>query len=238
MKVESPILYEDADILAIDKPEGVLSHPNPGGKRGCCAFTGRYDMRDRRFDHGGRSLWLIHRLDKDTSGVLLAARSTDAAARLRKLFTGQDVRKYYIALVAGVPGRPEADWRDHIETRRETGRVRSHVRSTFPPNAGLHYRLLQAVPRPPAALLSIQILTGRTHQIRVQCASRNHPILGDRVYGDFQANRKFRRLAGLNRMFLHAERIVLPHPRTGRAIVIEAPLPAVLGEVLDRIRTP
>lgn len=229
------ILYEDEDLLAVNKPEGVLSHPNPGGKRGSCAFGGNYDMQDRRFDDRGRSLWLVHRLDKDTSGVLLAARSRDFSLQIRELFLRQDVIKSYAALVLGIPRVPEGDWYDFIDTRRGREQVRSRAAGGRKPNARLHYRSIEPFSQRRAALLSIDLYTGRTHQIRVQCASRGHPVLGDRIYGDFGANRIFRGEAGLTRLFLHASVVEFTHPRRGRPVRIEAALPKDLEQVLARL---
>jgi len=237
MKNRDPIavLYEDDDFLAVDKPAEVLSHPNPGRANERCAFAGRYDMRERRFEFAGTSLWLIHRLDKDTSGVLLAAKTSESAAAVRALFDGQEVAKTYLALVSGLPRPAEGVWKDCIETRRQTGQVRSVVRPGKRPNAELQYRVRERFEGPGLALLEIGLRTGKTHQIRVQAAHRGHPLLGDRIYGDFGLNKEIRRTLGLARLFLHAECLEFGHPATGKRLRIVSPLPEELERVLGEI---
>jgi RluA family pseudouridine synthase len=234
--IATTVLYEDADFIAADKPAQVLSHPNPGRTNERCAFAGRYDMRERRFDLAGASLWLIHRLDKDTSGVLLAAKTPGSAAAVRALFDGQEVAKTYLALVSGLPRLAEGVWKDCIETRRQTGQVRSGVRPGKRPNAELEYRVRERFEHLGLALLEIDLGTGKTHQIRVQAAHRGHPVLGDRIYGDFGLNRQVRRSLGLDRLFLHAASLEFRHPGIGKMLRIVSPLPEELGSVLVKAR--
>jgi RluA family pseudouridine synthase len=232
-----PILYEDRWLVAVNKPDGMVSHPNSRGpekpeRRISCAFAGAYDGGERRFDTPEGPLWLLHRLDQDTSGVLLAARDAVTAAALRAQFESQAIRKTYLALVAGRPSPPSGLWRDHLEKRRFQHRVRSQVRTHRPPNAELRYATQKTFPAHRLVLLEITLLTGRTHQIRVQAATRRHPVAGDRIYGDFSLNRELRRSIGLRRLFLHAWRVQFNHPHSRQPVTIEAPLPEELATCL------
>lgn len=230
------VLHEDDALIAVDKPAGVLSHPNPGRSNERCSFSGGYDRDERRFEHQGQSIWLIHRLDRDSSGVLLAAKRQETAARLRDLFEAHEIEKTYLALVLGLPRQQLATWKDHLETHKKGGQVRSRVRPGGAPNAELTYRVSERFEDLGIALLEIDLKTGRTHQIRVQCARRRHPVLGDRIYGNFETNKRFRRSLGLSRLFLHASALEFPHPDTGHPIRIESPLPDELQPVLAEAR--
>ena len=231
---ELEILYEDRDLVAVNKPPKVNSHPNPGRETHRSAFLGRYDMKDRRFDDGGRSVWLLHRLDRDTSGILLAAKSPDAASAMKALFKSREIVKSYTALVSGLLRSGHGDWRDYIETQSKGMRVLSRVWKDGPPNAELGYQVAQRFPECGLSLLDIDLRTGKTHQIRVQCAHHRHPVLGDRTYGDFQLNKLLRRRIGLARLFLHASAVEFSHPRSGRRQKIVSPLPEALAKVLEK----
>ena len=235
-----PILFEDDCLMVIHKPAGVLSHPNPEGHRKArSAFEGAYHFQDRRFDAPQGSLWLIHRLDQDTSGILLAAKSLEMAKRCRVYFEEQSIQKIYLALVAGSPSPSSCLWRDHLEKKTDYHKVRSVVRRKQPPNAELRYKIqssefkIQNSCR--FSLLEITLRTGRTHQIRLQAATRGHPVAGDRLYGDFGLNRSLRREIGLRRLFLHAFRLQFPHPKTQHTLILEAPLPGELKACLTRL---
>lgn len=228
-----PVLFRDEWLILIDKPADVLSHPNEKKKQSRIAFEGPYDFTDRRFDTPEGPVWLIHRLDQDASGVLFAVRDKSIVKRARSLFEERQIQKQYLALI---PGRPpwQGRWRDHLAERREKARVRSFVIRSRPPNAELRYSIKRIFPRTDLSLLSIQLITGKTHQIRVQAAFRGLPIAGDEVYGDFPFNRKLRKTIGLRRLFLHAEYLSFPHPKTGRFLKVTAPLPEELEQCLHR----
>lgn len=237
------LLHLDAELVVVYKPAGILAHPNSSGPRRQAAFLGSYDERLRLFRKGGQELYLVHRLDLETSGVLLAARSREARDRLVELFEAGEVEKWYQALLARVPGRADGLWRDHLVRRKGPRGVQTQVLSDQAPNSQLGYRVLRRVGPTPFGLVTIRLDTGRTHQIRVQAAHRGAPVLGDRIYGDFGANREARRQLGLRRLFLHAESLRFPHPRTGRTVEVTAPLPEDLRRCLkapaqDRGRTP
>ncbi len=237
-----PILFEDRWLIVIHKPAGVLSHPNPGERTASfasaaasrSAFEGTYHFGERRFDAPGGPIWLVHRLDQDTSGLLLASKDVHTARKCRDEFEKQRIRKFYLALVAGRPRPPSGVWRDHLQKRAGRGMVRSHVLRGRPPNVELRYMMRTALPT--LSFLQIILITGRTHQIRVQSAARGHPVAGDRVYGDFQFNRELRAGIGLKRLFLHAWKLEFRHPATGQSLNLEAPLPEALEECLERLK--
>jgi RluA family pseudouridine synthase len=232
------ILYRDSWLLMIEKPSGVLSHPNPGvtktGRRPRCAFEGSYDTTNRRFDSPGGPVWLMHRLDQDTSGVLLAALDGTSALHCREFFENGAVEKHYLAVVVGhLP--LQGTWKDSLAEKRSSGKIRVFVRRGALPNAEMRFRVCATSPSTGLSLLEVQLLTGRTHQIRVQAASRHRPVLGDDIYGDFALNRWARKHSGLRRLFLHANSLTLPHPESGQPLTIVSPLPEDLKVVMEKL---
>jgi 23S rRNA pseudouridine955/2504/2580 synthase len=212
-----PVLYEDEALLALDKPAGIAVHGGSGIAHGAIE-----SLRSMRPD--APYLELVHRIDRETSGVLLIAKKRTALVGLHEMLRERTMDKRYLA---GVSGR----------FRNEMQRVKASLaaRST---TEGKHVRVAEegqeaeTVFRRIArgaefSLLEAELLTGRTHQIRVHLAHLGHPILGDDKYGDFDLNKSLRK-RGLKRMFLHAASIALTHPVTGEALRIEAPLPAEL----------
>jgi len=228
-----PILFEDADLLVINKPEGILSHPNPGTKSPA-AFEGPYDLGDRRFQTPQGPVWLIHRLDQDTSGVLLAAKNRKSVTACRNAFEKRAVKKNYVALVSRRPMPPHGIWRDTLVERRSGGGVRADVHTLGQLNSFLNYKMKEYFPKFNLSLLEIELLTGKTHQIRVQSAYHGHPVAGDRVYGNFTLNKELKAALDLRRLFLHAWRLVFPHPASGQLVTIESPLPEDLENCLLR----
>ena len=200
-----------AGLYALNKPSGIRSQPKEGGKDSRALFTCSYSLKDEAYhippDKGGGKVWLLHRLDAGTSGVILVADEEKTADEVKEAFAEHRVKKTYVALVFGCPKENEAIWRDQIEVKKERGQARGkagagiwaeakiRVREKFQGKAGL------------MALLELQPKTGRTHQLRIQCAQRHLPIVGDRTYGDFQKNRLFGAIAGSDTFFLHSERI-------------------------------
>lgn len=233
---QCPIVHRDRFLVIINKAAGLLSHPNPG--RGhikeSCAFEGRYDMEEKCFHSAAGRVWLIHRLDQDTSGVLLGALDEKTAQRCREAFEAGVVRKRYLALVRGSVS-PQGAWLDHLAVTRDRGRVRTAVLKSRPPNAELQYTLLGFNPAARLSWLDIDLITGRTHQIRVQASSRQHPLAGDDVYGDFDWNRRLRKEFGLRRLFLHARQLEIKHPASGQLLKVEAPLPEDLQRMAAQL---
>ncbi len=228
-----PVLFEDRWLIVVDKPHGVLSHPNPRGENERCAFEGRYDFDEKTFDTPAGPIWLIHRLDQDTSGVLLAAKDEHTADACRLAFGNDEVRKLYLALSSGGGLRKQGVWQDHLAVKHEKNRVRTQVVHGARPNAESNFRVIEQNSAHRLTLIEIGLITGKTHQIRVQLASRHHPIVGDDVYGDFALNRRLRKDLGARRLFLHARRLEFKHPKTGEALKIEAPLAIELQSVLE-----
>lgn len=228
------ILHEDRFIIVVNKPHGVLSHPNPrAARQQAAAFEGRYDADSRCFTSTAGKVWLIHRLDQDTSGVLLAAKDEKTAAACREAFEAEAVRKIYLALCAGGGLKNEGVWLDHLITAHEGHQVRTAVRHGPRPNAEAKYRLIGHSSTQRLSLVEIELITGKTHQIRVQAASRRLPLVGDDVYGSFDLNRKLRQSLGARRLFLHAHELRLKHPASGQMLNIKAPLPQDLNAVLE-----
>lgn len=216
------VLHEDDDLLAIDKPAGIAVHGGSGVAHGVIE-------RLRAARPGARFLELVHRLDRETSGVLLIAKKRAALTALHAAWRAGEVDKRYQVLVRG-------RWRDarrvvrlpvhRYLTREGERRVRvddggQHARTTF--------RRIRTWPGDtPLALLEAELHTGRTHQIRVHLTHLGFPLAGDDKYGDFAWNRALAE-RGLKRMFLHAASLALAHPRTGEALLIVSPLPADLA---------
>jgi RluA family pseudouridine synthase len=224
-----PILFEDKWLMVLHKPAGLLSHPNDSKAAAAegCAFYGDYDPAERCFKKASTRTWLIHRLDQDTSGALLAAKDQRTADTLRDAFAEGKVRKRYHALVASSGGlKPTSTWVDHLATVHQRDRVRTTVKIGSRPNAELRYRVLSFNPQHHVTLIEIDLLTGKTHQIRVQAASRKHSVIGDDVYGDFSLNRQLRSLLGTRRLFLHAHELSFQHPSTAAKFSVKAPPPS------------
>ena len=227
-----PVLFEDRWLIIINKPQGVLSHPNPRGKDERCAFEGRYDFDEKTFATPAGTIWLIHRLDQDTSGVLLAAKDEHAANACRLTFEQNEVRKLYLALTLGGGLKSEGTWQDHLAVKHARNQVRTEVLRGPRPNAESCFRVLEYSAAQRLTLLEIGLITGKTHQIRVQAAARHHPVVGDDIYGDFTANRRLRKELGARRLWLHAHRLEFKHPASHEVLKIAAPLAKELQTVL------
>jgi 23S rRNA pseudouridine1911/1915/1917 synthase len=226
-----PILYEDNHCLVIDKPAGVLSQPDAGGTPSVVDLA-REDLKRRYEKPGNVYVGLVHRLDRPVSGALLIAKTSKAAARLAEAFRTGNVRKTYWALVEGeVRNAPEvlSDWlvKDAISNRVRTA---SHAAAGSKP-AELALRVLARDGG--RTLLELKPVSGRSHQIRVQLASRGWPIVGDLKYG---SKTPLRASDGGNRIALHARRLEFTHPTRKQSIGVDAPVPADLPE-LARLAT-
>jgi tRNA pseudouridine65 synthase len=234
-------VFRDETLLVLDKPPGVLSHPNPPEEESRGALVrAPYDFEREAYwvtvEGRKRPLHLIHRLDQETSGLILLTFDPNAAAALREAFFERRMRKEYRALVLGIPRPPAGIWRDELSKRSGEGKLRVMVVPGGRPNAETRYQTMRVFPRAGAALIHLEPETGRTHQLRVQTASRGLPIAGDERYGDFEANRRLAKGIGLRRMFLHAYRLELRHPRTSHRLVFTAELTRPLSEPLERLQ--
>ena len=229
---EFPIVWEDEVLIAVDKPCGVAVHGGSG-----VSFGVIEQLRRARPD--ARFLELVHRLDKETSGLLLIAKKRSALLALQDQFRRRETGKTYAALVAGAwpASRKVIDLALH-KTLDAAGERHVRVVDTDHADGRRSISLVTIVAAWPGfTLLDVTIKTGRTHQIRVHLAHEGHPLVGDPKYGDFALNRALARgetLAGhrLERMFLHARRLRFEHPASGEVIELEAPLPAEFHTVV------
>jgi 23S rRNA pseudouridine1911/1915/1917 synthase len=216
------VAYEDEQLLIVDKPAGVVVHPAPGHREGTLAqaLVGRAAGGEDMSRAG-----IVHRLDRDTSGLLIVAKSEEAHRRLKTLIEAREVRREYIALVEGCPPARSGTIDAPIGRDRRV-RTRMSTHTDEPRDARTHFTLERALPD--HALLRVVLETGRTHQIRVHLQAIGHPVAGDPEYGT--AGR-----LGLERQFLHAARLVFEHPVTGQTVDVSSPLPADLAAVLERL---
>jgi 23S rRNA pseudouridine955/2504/2580 synthase len=237
---EFPVLFEDEHFIAIDKPAGVAVHGGSG-----VSFGVIEQLRQAR--PGVKFLELVHRLDRETSGILLVAKKRSALTRLQDQFRERETGKTYLALVTGawpanrkvidVPLhkylRADGERRVKVVAKDDPDGMRSvtlvKVRAVIPAKAGIQASGF--------TLLEVTIKTGRTHQIRVHLASQGHPVAGDDKYGDFELNKALQK-QGLKRMYLHAWRLQFNHPASGERIELLAGLPPELQKFADHAAVP
>lgn len=244
--VRRAILLADDAVIAVSKPAGVVVHTGTGHARGAVDDVRAYlGATVAGSIPGARAATPVHRLDRDTSGVLLFARTAMALRRLAKAIARGELTKEYLALTVGIPTPPAGVIEAALE-KVPTPAGDRVVESVGPEarEARTYYEIERvfrapegagATPPDGLALVRVRIETGRTHQIRAHLAHRGWPVAGDFKYGDRAANLLLRRAAGLERMFLHAARLVFPHPVSGKETVLLAPLPPDLAAVLDRL---
>jgi 23S rRNA pseudouridine1911/1915/1917 synthase len=216
------IAYEDEHLLVVDKPAGVVVHPAPGHHAGTLVH-GLLEHGAEGGEEADRP-GIVHRLDRDTSGLLVVARSPEAYERLKQQVAERELERTYLALVRGRPrsrrGRVEAPiGRDRNDPMRHS------LDTDSPREAVTHFEVERLFDH--HALLRVRLETGRTHQIRVHLAAIDLPVAGDSVYGVPEP--------GLSRQFLHATRLAFPHPITGERVEVESPLPDDLAGLLERI---
>ncbi len=225
------VLYEDAHLIVIDKPPGMAAHPGPGTESGTLVNALLHHCEGSLSGIGGvLRPGIVHRLDKDTSGVMVAAKSDAAHAGLSALFATHDIERAYIAFTRGAPAPAKATIQTQIG-RSPHDRKKMAVLKTGGREAITHYTVEQTYggARPVAARVRCVLETGRTHQIRVHLASKGSPCLGDPVYGSGAPVNAVRALieeAGLARQALHAAVLGFVHPVTGERLRFETPLPA------------
>ena len=234
------VLYEDAYLIVIDKPAGMAAHPAPGCETGTLVNALLFHCGDSLSGIGGVARpGIVHRLDKETSGVMVAAKTDAAHQGLSALFSKHDIDRMYLALVRGAP-QPSADTITTQLGRSPGDRKKMAVLKSGGREAVTRYRVEKTFGgggkhAPLAARVACRLETGRTHQIRVHMQASGCPIAGDERYGDYQANRRLQKL-GLKRMFLHAYSLELDHPLTGEKLVLQAALPDDLQQFLDGLR--
>jgi 23S rRNA pseudouridine1911/1915/1917 synthase len=213
------VVFEDEHLLIVDKPAGLVVHPARGHRTGTLAqaLSGR--------GAGGEESWragIVHRLDRDTSGLLVVAKSDSVHAALKALIADRTLRREYLALVIGTPPARSGTI-DAPIGRDRRDRVLMSIDSEDPREARTHFAIERLLAT--TALLRVRLETGRTHQIRVHLASIGHPVVGDRQYGGPM-------WFGIERQFLHAVRLAFRHPVTGAEVDVTSPLPPDLAAAL------
>jgi 23S rRNA pseudouridine955/2504/2580 synthase len=222
---EFPVAHEDPALLVIDKPAGVAVHGGSG-----VSFGVVESLRASRPQ--AKVLELAHRLDRDTSGLLMLALKRGALVELHRMLRDGEVEKVYLALVKGAVAKKEFEIRDALH---------KHVTASGERRVSVQEGGKSAVTQVKTvksgsdfSLLEIRLLTGRTHQIRVHLAHAGHPILGDDKYGDFELNRALAK-QGVKRLFLHAAKLSFLHPVTRERVKLQSPLPEEMKAFLDRL---
>ena len=221
--IDFPVAFEDPAVLVIDKPPGVAVHGGSGVSYGVIE-----SLRAARPE--AKMLELAHRLDRDTSGLLVVAKKRSALVELHRMLREGEVEKIYVAIVKGRWQGGRRDLRDSLHkyvTAKGERRVsvssagQRAVTKVRPLHAGADFSCLE-----------LRLMTGRTHQIRVHLAHAGHPVLGDDKYGDFELNRALAR-QGVKRLFLHARRLAFAHPASGDILRLQSPLPADMRQFLE-----
>jgi 23S rRNA pseudouridine1911/1915/1917 synthase len=216
------IAWEDEHLLVVDKPASLVVHPGAGRASGTLVQALAGSVAGGEPERPG----IVHRLDRDTSGLLVVARSEEAHRRLQNLVRRRELERGYLALVRGRP----RSWRGQIEApigRDRSDPTRQSLDTDSPRDAVTHFEVLELLPA--HALLTVQLETGRMHQIRVHLAAIGLPVVGDHAYGVSEP--------GLARQFLHAARLAFVHPFSGERVEVESPLPPDLESALARART-
>jgi 23S rRNA pseudouridine1911/1915/1917 synthase len=214
------VAYEDKHLLVVDKPAGLVVHPAAGHASGTLVHGLAGQAKGGEADRPG----IVHRLDRDTSGLLVVARSDEAHERLQELIRARQVERSYLALVRGRP----RSWRGTIDApigRDRDDPTRRSLDTDAPREAVTHFEVAEL--HSGHALLAVRLETGRTHQIRVHLAAIDLPVVGDPVYGVPEP--------ALGRQFLHANRLAFAHPFTGKRVEVESPLPNDLGGYLEQL---
>jgi 23S rRNA pseudouridine1911/1915/1917 synthase len=220
---ELTIAYADDHLLVVDKPAGVVVHPAPGRTGGTLAHAlAAAGAAGGEEDRPG----IVHRLDRDTSGLLVVARSHQTYERLQRLVRRRALTREYLALVVGKP-RSRRGTIDAPMGRDRHDRLRHSLDTATPRAAMTHFEVEELLPQ--HTLLRIRLETGRTHQIRVHLAAIDLPVSGDPLYGVAGD-------LGLERQFLHATRLAFDHPVTGAAVEVTSPLPSDLAAALEQAR--
>ena len=219
------ILYQDEDFLVINKAQGMVTHPATGSPDGTLVNALLYHVKDLSGINGVLRPGIVHRLDKDTSGLIMVAKNDASHLSLSKQIAEKSAKRYYIALVdgnikedSGVIEQPIA--RHRIDRKKMAVDRDGRVAKTA-------FKVLERFQK--YTLVEYELFTGRTHQIRVHSSFIHHPVVGDPVYG---GSNKF----GLDGQLLHAFKLVLSHPRSGEIMTFEAPIPQYFETVLNKLR--
>jgi 23S rRNA pseudouridine1911/1915/1917 synthase len=225
-EVAVDVVYEDEHLLVVDKPAGLVTHPAPG-----LADTTLAEALAGRAAGGPdpERAGIVHRLDRDTSGLLVVAKSEPVHAALQEQLRARELEREYLTLVSGQPDA-ESGTIDAPLGRDRARRSLQSIHTDNPRDAVTHFTVVERLPR--TALLRVRLDTGRTHQIRAHMAAIGHPVCGDGAYGGGAAGRRL----GLERQFLHATKLMFRHPVTGASTVCESKPPVDLHRALDAAR--
>jgi 23S rRNA pseudouridine955/2504/2580 synthase len=227
------ILYEDEHILAVDKPAGLAVHPGSGITGDTLVDQARAYLARQGLvtPEGEFKPSPAHRLDRETSGVVVVAKTRQAMVRLTEIFSQGEAEKTYLALAKGRFQRESGSIDLRLAEHQQTFASKQQ-RGVNLQSALTHWKKLAGGAE--ATLLELHIETGRTHQIRRHLEAIGHPVVGDTKHGDFPFNRIAQRQWGLRRMFLHSTRLALAHPLTKKRLIFESPLPSELADCLPR----
>lgn len=219
------IVWQDEDFAVVNKPQGMVVHPAPGAYDNTLVNALLFKLSSLSGINGVARPGIVHRLDKDTSGLLVVAKNDFAHISLQKQIAEKSAKRYYYALVDGVVQKDSGEIRNFLA--RSTADRKKYAVSK---DGRLAITLYKVVKRYSAyTLMEYELKTGRTHQIRVHSRYIGHPVVGDRTYGGSDA-------FGLNGQLLHAYKLVLTHPRTGEEMTFTAPLPDYFQSVLDKLK--
>ena len=232
------IAYEDDDLIVVDKPAGLVVHPAAGNHDGTLVNALLHHCRGQLSGIGGIARpGIVHRIDKDTSGLLVVAKSDAAHEGLARQFADHSIERVYLALVAGCPAPPAGTVRGNIARSHADRKKMALVAEGRGKHAVTHYRTLELFEG--AALVECRLETGRTHQVRVHLASIGHALLGDPVYGRTPARlRPLLAALHFRRQALHAARLGFIHPRSGAAIALASDPPADMERLIVALRNP
>lgn len=238
------VLRHDASgLAALSKPAGVLSHPNQTSEQPRALLTCDYTIDGEHYawspgegTEPPRKLWLLNRLDSATSGVILVAADEALAKSIRLLFRQKHVHKVYQALVFGTPPQRREVWQDRLSTERRGGRVRTDRGGNVPASSVMTLVRQSRQASTGLTLIQLEPRTGRSHQLRVQCAERHLPIVGDANYGDFKLNKAYAKATGEKRLFLHSLSTDFHYTWAGKSheFAATSPLPSEFTQALDR----
>lgn len=230
----------ESGLVAIDKPSGIMAHPNEGKADNKAIINAPYNNREECFEITGAEnekptrVYLLNRIDSPTSGIMLISLDKDIAETVKKLFAERKVEKKYQAVVCGIQPKAGGLWKDRLSRKKGAGKVRAVRQAGGDESVTIAKVLKVAHGTIPCTLLELVPKTGRTHQLRIQCATRKMPILGDGTYGDFRFNREVHKITGCKDLLLHARSVNLLFDWKGRktSFMATVPPPPIFTKIL------
>jgi len=225
------VIFENERFFVLDKPNGVLSHPNQKGEHSdASVIQAPYDFKAECFDLKTWKVFLLHRIDRETSGCLLFAKDATSAKKIKADFEQHKIHKEYTAMVSTIVRKPTV-WKDHLIKRGN----KVFVDKRMKPNAETRVKPLAQFSKYKLSLVKLIPETGKTHQLRVQSSDRHGAILGDRQYGNFSRNKEAKQRWDFDRMFLHADMLAFKDPANGKKIEVRCELPGELQELVKTL---